>query len=245
MALAVDATTATGTSVNNVATMTVSNMTVGTGSNRALCVQLWFSNSTLPTGLTVTWDSGGTNQAMTAISGTTAANSGITGTSVLYGLVAPTSGNKSLVISWTGNTEAHATAVSFTGVNQTNVATAFPNGTNVVDTTPVTSPITITITSQTGDITVAAFAQNVSVYGAVSGTTIAEDDTGPNLAVVSSYASGASTVTMTAAFTGTSGLIASACDVTGPTVTSMFVPLDATGQSNIFRIKSRAAYAPY
>lgn len=215
MAVAFDAKTATVTSVNGVATLTVSNLTVGSGSNRALIVQLWFSNLIVPAGLTVTWDSGGTNQAMSAIAGTTTGtNAVLSGASVLYGLVAPTSGNKNLVVSWTGNLEAHATAVSFTGVDQTGGATSFANG-NITNVTTLTAgPISITTTSATGNMVVCAFSQNQNNFTANTGTQIAVDNaSGPNLAVISSYTNGAASVTSTATFAGTSAQIASSVDV--------------------------------
>src|SRR5882672_993504 len=213
MAVAFDASTAAITSVNGVATMTVSNMTVGSGSNRALVAGvMWDTNAALPTGITVTWDSGGTNQSMSLIPGTSALAINNSGSIALYGLVAPTSGNKSLVISWTGNQEAHAFAASFTGVDQTGGATSFPHGNNAVSASSA-SPETVTNTSATGNFVVAYFSQGLSSFGAISGTTIAIDESGPNIGVAASRTTGAASVTSTAAFSGTGPWSASATDI--------------------------------
>lgn len=202
-AVAFDAKTATWTSVSGVATLTISNLTVGSGSNRALALALMCGScgAGLPAGLSLTWDSGGTNQALTQVTGTLVTDSVLTDSAAMYGLVAPTAGNKSLVISWTGNNEMHAAAISFTGVDQTSVAVAFPHGTNAK--VNGASPTTITITSAVGNMVVAAHAQNLSVFGVISDTTLAVDNaSGPNTANAANYAAGAATKTLTAAFTG-------------------------------------------
>ncbi len=202
MTVAFDAKTSTITNVNGVATLTVSNLTVGSGANRAMEILLWFSVHPLPSGIVATWDSGGTNQAMTAVANTSSDNSVLTGSTIIYGLIAPTSGNKNLVVSWTGNAEAHAAAISFTGVNQTSVAVAFPNGNTNVHTTSTASPTSVAITSATGNMAVAMHLQNVAVFDSTNATTLAIDSTGPNLAIAANYDSGAATVTLTAAFSG-------------------------------------------
>lgn len=215
MAVAFDAKTAAWTNVNGVATMNVTNLTVGSGSNRALAVLLLCGSdgTGMPSGLTVVWDSGGTNQSCTLISSTSVANGPLAGSSALYGLVAPTSGNKTLTISWTGNSEMHACAISFTGVDQTSVAVAFPHG-NTHSVVAGASPTTVTITSATGNMVVACHSQNLGSWGTISGTTLASDGvTGPNLSVAANYAAGASTVTLTAAFSGTGANISAGCDI--------------------------------
>lgn len=201
----------------NVTSLTVSNMTVGSGSNRGLVVHIQFGSiAAYPVATTCTWDSGGTNQLMTIIPGTTTAlNGGITSSSAAFGLLAPTSGNKSLVCTgWVTPSEVHITAVSFTGVNQTSVATAFPNGTSTVAITATASPISMTITSATGHMVTASYGENCNNITAVTGTTIAIDNsTGPNIVAASSYQTGAATVTMQGTFSGTCGWIGSGTDV--------------------------------
>src|ERR1700674_83973 len=79
---------------NNVSgtSFTSTQFTVGSASNRALVVTVAFAGAT--SAQTATWDSGGTNQAMSVHS----TNGGLT---VIFTLVAPTSGNKTLSVSWT------------------------------------------------------------------------------------------------------------------------------------------------
>jgi len=216
MAVVFDAKTTTWTN-STVATMTVNNLTVGTGSNRAIAVLLICGSQAVsfPAGLTLTWDSGGTNQALTQISGTLAANGPSSAVAAVYGLLNPTSGNKNLVISWTGNNEMHASAASFTGVDQTSIAVAFPNGNSHSVSTAGASPCTVTVTSATGNMTIAGHAQSSFVWTTLSGTTIATDAVaGPNLGVASNFDNGAATVTLTAAWaSGTTPNISVGCDI--------------------------------
>lgn len=217
MAVAFDAKTATWTNVNGVSPLTISNMTIGASlTNGALSVMVMCSITAgaLPPGLTVTWDSGGTNQNCTQVVGTVIADSGPPCGAAMYGRLNPTSGNKSLVLAWTGggSFEVHACAISFTGVDQTSPAVAFPHGAH--NNANGASPATVTITSAAGNMVVACHTQNFSAWGAVSGTTLATDGvTGPNLGVVSNYANGAPSVAMTAAFTGTGPWSSIGCDV--------------------------------
>lgn len=203
MAVVVDGTTATVKEAGGVTTLTVSNLTVGSGSNRALLAMASFEQSAVPAGLTAVWDSGGTNQSMTPVPNTnTGTNGGLSSSAVFFGLLAPTSGNKSLVISWTGALGAHAVAMSFTGVNQTSVAVAFPNGAFTANNTSTASPISKVITSAIGNIVAAYAIEQSSPWGAINGTTIASSAAGPNDAVAANYNTGAATVTPSFAFTG-------------------------------------------
>jgi hypothetical protein len=215
MAAAFDAKTAAWTNVSSAATLSITNLTVGSGANRALVVCLMFGSgaSSLPAGLALVWDSIGANQSLTQISGTLTLNGGTSAASAIYGLINPVSGNKTLTISWTGNNEAHACAIAFTGVDQTSVAVAFPHGTNVNHTTSTASPTSVTVTSATGNMVVACHEQNVAVFSAVNQTSLAIDSTGPNLAVAANYASGAATVTLTGTFAGSGAWDALGCDV--------------------------------
>lgn len=218
--VAVDGTTAVQTNVNGVTTMTISNLTVGSGANRALIVHIGFVSAALPAGLTVTWDSGGSNQTMTAIPGTNSGTNGaLTQSVVLYGLLNPTSGNKNLVVSWTGSLEAHGTAISFTGVDQTSIAVAFPNGNFVSNTgAPVAPPAQVVITSAVGNIVTAVAVQNVALFGGAAGTggTIISNanTTGPNQQLGSVYYPGAASVTAGLTWSGSnSSWIAVGTDV--------------------------------
>lgn len=213
MAVAFDAKTSTFTN-GTTTTLSVTNLTVGPGSNRALGVFIeWNSGSgSLPPGLSVVWDSVGANQALTQVANTLTSNGTTSMTLVWFALIAPTSGNKTLSISWTGNLEGHATAISMTGVDQTSVAAACLHG--AVHNASSASPCSVTVTSAVGNLVLAGHSQDVGPFGAISGTTIATDDvTGPNNGVTSNYASGAASVTMTAAFTGSGSNASSGFDV--------------------------------
>ena len=215
MAVAFDAKTSAVTNLSSGTSITINTLAVGSGSNRAMAVEIvWGANSTVPSGVTAVWDSGGTNQAMTLVTGTNAGSSAATAASSIYALLAPTSGTKNLVISWTGSNEAHAAAVSFTGVDQTSVAVAFPHGTTNFKVGATASPCSVTVTSATGNMVVNGFFQKIGGWGTISGTTIATDGvTGPNQGVAFSYASGAATVTSTAAFSGSDEWGAFGCDI--------------------------------
>lgn len=181
-------------------TVTITNLTIGSGSNRALVLGLQFEASAIPSGLTATWN----GTSLTAITGTNSgSHGGCSCALVMFGLVAPASGNHSLVISWTGSNSIHAFAVSFTGVDQTGGATSFPGGTSVVEDTATASPITGPVSSASGDIVVAAGMQDCQPWGAISGTTIATDLSGPDFGSAANYSPGAATVSPTFAFTGT------------------------------------------
>lgn len=213
MAVAVDATTAATTDPGTVATLTISNLTVGAAlSNGALAAAICWANNAVPGTITAKWDNAGTPQTMTLIASTTVSEANSDTTLQLYGLLAPTAGNKQLVISWTGGSfEAHAAAISFSGVDQTSVAVAFPHGNTA---TGDTATATVAITSATGNMVVSAFGQNSSTWGTISGTTIASESSGPSAAFAASYNSGAATVTQTAVLSsGTNFWSASGCDV--------------------------------
>lgn len=173
---------------------------VGSGSNRALCVGLAFgATAGLPTSITVTWDVGGTNQALTAVTGATATDSGsgATDSVIWYALKAPTSGTKTLTASWTGARSAIMGAISFTGVDQTGGATSFAHGAG--NSGNITTPATVTITSATGNATVAIHAEDGgSTITATSATQDFIDATPTTLNAAMNHTAGAASNTMTA-----------------------------------------------
>lgn len=200
MAVAFDANSTAQSNVTATTTITHNNLTVGSGSNRALVVFLAFGGaSAIPASLTVTWDSGGTNQACTAIAGTTNTTAGLSAGTILYGLVAPTSGNKTLAVSWSGAQEAHCAALSVTGADQTGGATTFPNGTTSGATA---TSSTITVTSASGNLPCALAIQNIGNWSTNNQTLILNDNTGPNVGQQTQRAAGASTVTFTGGIGG-------------------------------------------
>src|SRR5687767_6359737 len=101
-------------------------LTVGSGADRALVVGLAWNNPN-HVSVAVTWDQGGTNQAMTLIG--TENHGGGTGRCDLYGLVAPTSGSLTLRVAMSSgfSGELFVCGASFAGVNQTGGATSFAN----------------------------------------------------------------------------------------------------------------------
>ena len=138
--------------------LSITNMTVGSGVNRALLLLMGFSSG-LPTGLTATWDSAGTNQAMTSIKQYTATSTpmGV----AIFGLINPTSGNKTLSVSWTGSKEADANVLDFTHVNQTGGATSFPHTSSNDDLIAGNSTAaSATVTSAANNGAVAMFITN-------------------------------------------------------------------------------------
>lgn len=181
-------------------------LTVGTVSNGALAVELVFETSAVPTILTSTWNITGT---LVVVTGTTSTNGANSSSSVIYCMAAPASGAHNAVFTWTGAANAYGVAISVAGADQT---TPCQNGNNAISAIAVASPVTVTVTSAVGDIAFAVEVQPSSLWGAISGTTIATDTSGPTQGTAANYAPGAATVTLTAAYTGTSLWSASGAD---------------------------------
>lgn len=203
----------TGKETTNATSATFTTLTVGTGSNRALVAQLAFlgrSKTTAPTNITVTWDSGGTNQAMTLI--TNLSDSTTSSHHVyLYGLVNPTSGNKTLSVSWTGTYDLDEQAVSWTGVDQTGGATSFPNATSNSGTSNSAS---VVITSATGDAVMDVIATGYSfALNSVSATQTFKIAGAGSIESGGSRAAGASTVTQTGSIAGSDKWIVVGTDI--------------------------------
>ena len=173
--------------VTGTTSATYTGITVGSGLDRALVVSLNFGivGGTPPTGISVVWDSGGTNQAMTQIvSGANAA-----GQAELWGLVNPASGNKTLAVSWTNNAECFVVAVSFTEVLQTGGAVTFPN--SAVQNVSATDP-KITITSASRHMVMGTMLTGAAV-GTLLGTQIYKDNGGAIVDAGATYQAGAAT----------------------------------------------------
>lgn len=198
---------AVGTDVtsNGVTTKDLTTLTVGSGSNRALVVQLVWSGSV--TAVSVTWDQGGTNQACAAITGATATNTGMV---QLWGLVAPTSGNKTLRVSWTTSRDVVVQAVSWTDVDQTGGTTTFAHGTGATG-TGTTS--TATVTSAANNAVMAVFSNNTDLIDAVNNTQTFIENTPANVGGAGNRAAGAASVAMTATNHVSSTWAAAGCDI--------------------------------
>lgn len=201
MSAAFNSSTGAVVSGASVSSLTVNTMTVGSGPNRALIVVLTAIQGTL-SGVTMTWDSGGTNQAMTQIQ---SRNDGVN-VIFQFGLLNPAAGNLTLLISWTGATQLIATAADFTGVEQSNITNAFINkGANFFGSTG--STVTTNVTSAVGDIPIACF-EATGVGLTFSGATQTEFGNGAAAIGITSecqYAAGAASVSfsITPSITGT------------------------------------------
>lgn len=161
-AVAIDATgTSQGTTTNTpITTFNYTGITVGAGSNRALIIVVTINDSTLspPTGVSATWDSGVTNQAMTLL----VSNADVPDNNnpvFIFGLRNPASGNKTLNISWTNSNTIALNAISFTGVDQTSDGTAFPH---TATSNNAGGALSIAVTSAVGNWTIAGIAGGVS-----------------------------------------------------------------------------------
>lgn len=142
-----------GTTLDNNAVaspVNYSGLTIGAQSNLALVVEInW---AVAKAGVTLTWDSGGTNQALTLIKTFTSASGYV---SELWGLIAPTQGNKTLQIAWSAGTAAFVVAAtSYFNVDQTGGVTTF-YGTATGNGTTTAS---VVLASATGDMTISSMS---------------------------------------------------------------------------------------
>src|SRR5258708_6805885 len=100
MAVVFDAASSAVVNQTSGTSLSITNITVGSGSNRALFLLIIWATGVLPTVTGANWDATGTPQAMSLVAGANGA-SGASSTSVaVYSLAAPTSGAKTLTISW-------------------------------------------------------------------------------------------------------------------------------------------------
>lgn len=171
--------------------------TVASGSNRAIVLTLNFGGAV--TGISATWDQGGTNQAMTSL----AVSTGGGHCSAIFGLRAPTVvTNGTLRVSWTTTSEVFIDAIAFSGVDQTSDAAAFPHtatGNNVA---------TLTVTSATGNMVVGCEASGTS-QGTTTGTLIYDDHaSGAIINAMAQYDNGAASVSIGNSTIGNSNLAA-------------------------------------
>lgn len=166
-------------------------LTVGSAANRALVVALAFSNTAI-TSVVVTWDSGGTNQAMTQI---ITANSTQPTMSRLYGLVAPTSGAKTLKVTWNAvNSDVIMNGTSFAAADQTGGVTTFPNSGSATGNS--TAPA-LTVTSATGNFTISTSSCDTAGYSAEGNTSDFQNNGGTGVCGAGERATGAATVSHT------------------------------------------------
>lgn len=187
-----------GNGTTTVTSVNFTNLTIASGSNRALVVVLNFGVATI-SGLTVVWDSGGANQSLTQIN-TANGTGGVVARADLWGLVNPVIGNKTLTVSWTTASDIYVDACSFAGVDQTGGATSFPNSTSVTGSGILTT-LSTTVTSAIGDYVLAGFTVTGSGFSSVNNTQVFIDNTGAGCCnAAANNAIGAASVTMTGNF---------------------------------------------
>lgn len=179
---------------NGATSITTSNLTVGSGSNRALVAQVLWSGTTSV--VTVQWDFLGTPQSATVITGAVQTN---TVRSELWGLVAPTSGAKQLKVAWTTARDVVVNQLSYTGVDQTGGTTTFAHGAGA---TGSATPTSVTVTSAVGNAVVAAHAMTAGTVSAVNNTQSFIDNNPANMSTGGNRAAGAASVAMTSTVTG-------------------------------------------
>jgi len=199
MDVAFDARTTDDAAGSGLTSLNSSLLTIGSGPNRALVVQINFSLKTV-SGLTVKWDATGANQSLTQI---IAANSdGAQGRSELWGLVNPVSGNKELSLAWTGSSEAVVAAVAWTNVKQSGGAATFANATSNkgANNTP-----SVAVTSKAGNATMDVSTSNFGAYSAPTQTEVYTREFLPVIDGAGSRAAGAASVTHQWTLSGTPG----------------------------------------
>lgn len=185
------------------------NLTVGASlSNGALTFIAIFDTKTV-SGITLTWDNGGTNQAMSSL-GTPVSTTGSFGLVALFGRLAPTSGNKTLHAAWTGSAQVSLYGISWTGVDQTNIATAFPHyNTNSAN----SATASVVITSASGNATIAGFAAPLVSFSAATQTELYNDQAMTNINAGGQRAAGAASVTFQYTVTGGDTWAAAGVDI--------------------------------
>jgi hypothetical protein len=162
-----------GTTVTNL------NTTVGAGLTNGILIftVVIGSNSAPPTGMTAVWDSGGTNQSMTAVPGSPAIN-GNESIFAFY-LLNPTAGNKNLVVSWTSSVAVLTQACSFQGASGVANFNSANGGV----------PQTVAITAGSNDMAFAAFSSTAN-FSSTAPTQINIDNSQSQWAIAWARASG-------------------------------------------------------
>lgn len=177
--------------INNTGSPTYTGITVA-GGDTALLVVISYDRSAGTTWTSVLWGA----QAMTLVPGTDS-GTGAGRATIMYGVVNPTTGNQTLAIvtAGGGGENWYIDAISFTGTDVTNVATAFPNGTFTTGTSTTPS---VTVTSASGDHTVATHCSTSGNFSAVNETQLYFSNAGASVNGAANRAAGAASVTLSA-----------------------------------------------
>lgn len=210
MASTFDANSSASVTANGVTSITSSNLTVGSGSNRALVTQLgWGAVSLSISALTVRWDELGTPQSMTVVTGASATH-GTTLRADLWGLVAPTSGAKQCKAAWTGSADVVMNMVSWSSVDQTGGTTSFAHGAS--NNIAGVGNASLTITSAANNATMDCLA-TAGTPSAPNQTQTFLNSTPANESAAGQRAAGAATVAHTWSDNTSAGSIQVGCDI--------------------------------
>jgi|SRR5882672_185551 len=212
MPVVLDADSTNDTRVTNATTLTHNLLTIGVGANRAVVFTLFFGNwsGSAPAGVSVTWDSGGTNQVCSLIRSINSTSG--KGIAQVWGLVAPTSGNLTLSVAWTNASDAQVAGVSYSGADQTS---PFDQSTT---NTGNSSQSSITVTTSIIDAVVAAhiIVSTIQSVSLTNFTTVYNDSSNANFSTTANHEEGNIPATMTATFTGADFWAVAATNVKTP-----------------------------
>lgn len=140
--------------VSGATSASLTTFAVSAGSNLFLLACLGTSSNVSAT--TITWDSGGTNQAMTSSINTL---SGGTIRQQLFILINPKVGTLTLKAAWTTASDANLTAIAFSGADQ---STGIQSADNVTNNSGGANT-SLTITSSSDGATVAFISDNQTI----------------------------------------------------------------------------------
>jgi len=215
------------------------NLTVGSGTNRALLVCIAWSTSTPPTGINLTWNGVALTQLIihSASSGSTAA---------IYGLLNPASGANTLAGSWTGARDFYVDGISFNGVDQTSTAVAFL--TNFATGTSINAGLITNTPIGDGLLLLVGVAANIAnmTSGTTPGTQVFLDNTQASFSSGAVWApgiggnEGLSSLNTSAAWVAVRARIVAAPPVADPTIKPRETVL-----SKLFQWAHAPAFQPY
>jgi len=179
------------------ANINFTNLTIGSISNGVILASLsYFATSSQAGSISVTWDQGGTNLALTLIGEFQTSAQTIRWVS-LWGAVAPVSGNKTLQFTTTASMqEVTVDAISLSGASQAGGTSTFAHFNSARSTSSTAS---VTITSASSNMVVAAMvcaSAADSTWSSVNNTQFYIDNTSGTTPAAGNYAIGAASVSM-------------------------------------------------
>lgn len=229
---------ATGTKLiggSSVSSINYTGITVITGDS-GLIVSLATGVSASSTAWSATWDSGGTNQAMTVLRSDTQGTNNLV--IVVFGLRNPTPGNKTLALSWTGAGFPTVEAISVTGSDTTSDANAFPTANRTGNNSTAVTSFSLAITSATGNMVFNAWACSSFTASSPNQTIIYTDTTSSGADSGSQRAAGAASVTCSANNgASTTNWAFSGIDIAAGTVAATPAPVLGPGGFAFFRAR--------